>query len=95
VGSVDLQEVEPGLVSAKRGGHELFLDDVHAGAIEFKRCLVAGAVGQRGRANGLPVAGLQRLVNAFPHQPCGALAPGMAELGADFRRGMGVDKVND
>ena len=66
------------------------------GAGQLARHLVdARAVGHRRRADDLPVALVERLVDALPHQLGRALAAGVAELEADLRRGVGVHEVGD
>jgi hypothetical protein len=93
---VQLHEVEAGARTPLGGGDELGDDGVHAGAVEGLRHLVDTlAVRAFGRADDGPVAGVQGLVDALPHELRGALGAGVAQLQADLRRRRGVDELGD
>ena len=83
-GPVELEQVEPGVDRAARGGAR-----TGPGPRPCRRgssragTWLRGAYGQRRRRDHRPVAVVQRLVDPLPHQLRRALAPRVAELGAD------------
>ena len=95
VGAMQLQHVEAGAVAADGRLDELSDDLVHVARRSLARHLAFGIVGQgRGRAD-VPRAVLKRAVHSLPHQPCRALAAGMADLQAEFRLRIRVNEVDD
>ncbi|CAB4907363.1 unannotated protein [freshwater metagenome] len=86
VRGVHLDQVEPGVDRPAGRGGEVGDRGVQVGAGGFAGHVAARAVGQRAGPDDLPVAGLQRLVDALPHELGGALAPRVPDLDADLGR---------
>ncbi len=92
--AVELQEIEPGAVGGLGGPYELLAYGRESGVVERVRHLVdARAVRQRRGSVQRPVALRQGLVDAVPHEAGGALAAGVAYLGADG--GAGRTRVHE
>ena len=86
---------KPARSRALRRGHEVGDDAVHVGACHLARHLAVRVVGQGRGRHDRPGAGVQRLVDPFPHQLGRALTAGMTELHADLGGRVGVDEIDD
>ena len=95
VRGVQLDHVEARALGALHRLHVIGDRRVHVGARHRARHLAVRIIGQGRGRDDRPVALGQRLVDAVPHQPGRALAPGMAELQAELRAGVGVDEIDD
>ena len=94
--AVQLEQVETGPLAGHRGGDELRLDLLHLGDRQLARHLVQpGQVRDRRRRAHLPVALVERLVDALPHQLGRALAARVAELKPDLRGRVLVHECRD
>ena len=76
-------------------GNELLGDAGQFVGSKLPGHLVDLGVGQRRRRDDFPVSVVEGSVNAFPHQPGGALSACVAQLDSDLRRAVGVDEVDD
>ncbi|MGY4350350.1 hypothetical protein ACVWXM_006843 [Bradyrhizobium sp. GM7.3] len=84
MGAMQLEHVEAAAFAALGRRHESVPYCVHAGAIELARNLTVGEIRQRRCREHLPAALLERTIHAVPHQLRRTLAPGVAQLQADF-----------
>lgn len=88
-----LDHVKGRRLGRAHGLHELVAHPVHIGAVHrlWHRIARLQRLG-RGRQQ-RPVALFPRQVAALSRQPGRALAPGMADLGAEFRLGLGTGEI--
>ena len=95
MGEVKLEPIEAGSVGPNGGLHMLITHLIHVLSGHLPRHLSVRSVPDRRRAHDLPIAFVERIGVALPHQFCGTFSPGMTDLHTNLRRRMGVDELRD